>query len=115
MVAGFLFSIHASFFPGDLGQTYDSLSTLQHYMNSGAKTVLFVGDLSYADRYKYHNVGVRWDSWGRFVEPSTAYQTWIWNTGNHEIEYMPYMVKSCKNNSSFICLTKCCFLLYAEL
>ncbi|KAK4727780.1 hypothetical protein R3W88_032697 [Solanum pinnatisectum] len=76
---------------GDLGQTYNSLSTLQHYMNSGAKSVLFVGDLSYADRYKYHDVGVRWDSWGRFVEPSTAYQPWIWNTGNHEIEYMPYM------------------------
>lgn len=64
-------------------------------MSSGAKSVLFVGDLSYADRYKYHDVGVRWDSWGRFVEPSTAYQPWIWNTGNHEIEYMPYMVNSC--------------------
>lgn len=76
---------------GDLGQTYNSLSTLEHYMQSGAQAVLFVGDLSYADRYEYNDVGVRWDTWGRFVERSTAYQPWIWSTGNHEIEYMPYM------------------------
>ncbi|XP_010557615.1 PREDICTED: bifunctional purple acid phosphatase 26 [Tarenaya hassleriana] len=76
---------------GDLGQTFNSLSTLEHYLQSGAQTVLFVGDLSYADRYQYNDVGVRWDSWGRFVERSTAYQPWIWSTGNHEIDYMPYM------------------------
>lgn len=76
---------------GDLGQTYNSLSTLEHYMQSGGQTVLFVGDLSYADRYEYTDVGERWDTWGRFVEPSTAYQPWIWSAGNHEIEYMPYM------------------------
>ncbi|RAL44181.1 hypothetical protein DM860_016427 [Cuscuta australis] len=76
---------------GDLGQTFNSLSTLEHYMQSGGQTVLFVGDLSYADRYQYHDVGVRWDSWGRFIEKSGAYQPWIWSAGNHEIEYMPYM------------------------
>lgn len=76
---------------GDLGQTFNSLSTLEHYMQSEAQTVLFVGDLSYADRYQYNDVGVRWDSWGRFVERSTAYQPWIWSVGNHEIDYMPYM------------------------
>lgn len=76
---------------GDLGQTYNSLSTLKHYMQSGGQTVLFVGDLSYADRYQYNDVGLRWDSWGRFVERSTAYQPWIWSAGNHEIDYMPYM------------------------
>ncbi|XP_055960427.1 bifunctional purple acid phosphatase 26-like isoform X3 [Mercurialis annua] len=76
---------------GDLGQTYNSLSTLEHYMRSGGQTVLFVGDLSYADRYQYNDVGIRWDSWGRFVENSTAYQPWIWSAGNHEIEYMPDM------------------------
>ncbi|XP_028778246.1 bifunctional purple acid phosphatase 26-like [Neltuma alba] len=76
---------------GDLGQTYNSFSTLDHYMKSGAKTVLFVGDLSYADRYKYNDVGTRWDTWGRFVERSAAYQPWIWSAGNHEIEYMPDM------------------------
>ncbi|XP_027177257.1 bifunctional purple acid phosphatase 26 [Coffea eugenioides] len=76
---------------GDLGQTYNSLSTLEHYKRSGGQTVLFVGDLSYADRYQYHDVGVRWDTWGRFIEQSAAYQPWIWCAGNHEIEYMPYM------------------------
>lgn len=76
---------------GDLGQTYNSLSTLEHYIQSGAQTVLHVGDLSYADRYKYNDMGIRWDSYGRFVEKSAAYQPWIWTTGNHEIEYEPYM------------------------
>ncbi|KAJ1378928.1 Purple acid phosphatase-like, N-terminal [Sesbania bispinosa] len=76
---------------GDLGQTFNSLSTLEHYIQSGAQTVLFVGDLSYADRYKYNDVGLRWDTWGRFVEKSVAYQPWIWCVGNHEIDYMPYM------------------------
>lgn len=76
---------------GDLGQTYNSLSTLEHYMQSGAQAVLFVGDLSYADRYQYNDVGLRWDTWGRFVERSTAYQPWLWCAGNHEIDYMPYM------------------------
>lgn len=80
------------FFSGDLGQTFNSLSTLEHYIQSGAQTVLHVGDLSYADRYQYHDMGVRWDSYGRFVEKISAYQPWIWTTGNHEIEYMPYMV-----------------------
>lgn len=61
-------------------------------MQSGAQTVLFVGDLSYADRYKFNDVGVRWDSWGRFVECSAAYQPWIWTAGNHEIDYFPEMV-----------------------
>ncbi|XP_010440687.1 PREDICTED: bifunctional purple acid phosphatase 26 [Camelina sativa] len=76
---------------GDMGQTFNSLSTLEHYMQSGAQAVLFLGDLSYADRYQYNDVGVRWDSWGRFVERSTAYQPWLWSAGNHEVDYMPYM------------------------
>ncbi|KAE8657897.1 Bifunctional purple acid phosphatase 26 [Hibiscus syriacus] len=88
MLDKFLVSIECQ---SDLGQTYNSLSTLEHYMQSGAQTVLFVGDLSYADRYQYNDVGIRWDSWGRFVEKSTAYQPLIWSAGNHEIEYMPYM------------------------
>ncbi|KAJ4709073.1 Purple acid phosphatase [Melia azedarach] len=76
---------------GDLGQTFNSLSTLEHYMHGEGQTVLFVGDLSYADRYQFNDVGIRWDSWGRFVERSAAYQPWIWSAGNHEIEFMPYM------------------------
>lgn len=62
-------------------------------MKSGGQTVLFLGDLSYADRYQFNDVGLRWDTWGRFAEQSAAYQPWIWSAGNHEIEYMPYMVK----------------------
>lgn len=54
--------------------------------------MLHVGDLSYADRYQYDDMGVRWDTYGRFVEKSAAYQPWIWTAGNHEIEYEPYMV-----------------------
>ncbi|XP_057538559.1 bifunctional purple acid phosphatase 26-like isoform X1 [Amaranthus tricolor] len=74
---------------GDLGQTYNSLSTLEHYLQSGAQTVLFVGDLSYADICHRNDIGMRWDTWGRFVEKIAAYQPWIWSAGNHEIEYMP--------------------------
>lgn len=78
---------------GDLGQTYNSLSTLEHYIQSAGRTVLFLGDLSYADRYQYNDIGLRWDTWGRFVERSTAYQPWIWSAGNHEIDYMPNLVR----------------------
>ncbi|KAF3789036.1 Bifunctional purple acid phosphatase 26 [Nymphaea thermarum] len=54
---------------------------IEHYMQSGEQTVLFVGDLSYADNYKYDK-GIRWDSWA---------------LGNHEIEYKPdlYSYTSC--------------------
>jgi hypothetical protein len=75
---------------GDLGQSYDSNKTLTHYELGPTKgdTVLFVGDLSYADNYPNHD-NRRWDSWGRFVERSTAYQPWIWTAGNHELDYEP--------------------------
>ncbi|KAB2603200.1 purple acid phosphatase-like [Pyrus ussuriensis x Pyrus communis] len=49
---------------------------------------LFVGDLSYADHYPNHD-NVRWDTWGRFIERSVAYQPWIWTAGNHEIDFAP--------------------------
>lgn len=62
-------------------------------MQSEAKAVLFVGDLSYADRYQYTDVGTRWDTWGRMMERTVAYKPWIWSAGNHEIEYFPYMVQ----------------------
>jgi len=78
---------------GDLGQSYDSNSTLTHYEMNPMKgqTVLFVGDLSYADNYPNHD-NVRWDTWGRFVERSTAYQPWIWTAGNHELDFAPEIV-----------------------
>lgn len=86
---------------GDLGQTFDSNITLSHYeSNSKGQTVLYVGDLSYADIYPDHD-NVRWDTWGRFVERSTAYQPWIWTAGNHEIDFAPEIVK-----------TSLCFLIY---
>ncbi|CAN6868831.1 unnamed protein product [Brassica oleracea] len=78
----------------DLGQTFDSNITLPHYEKSPKKgqAVLFVGDLSYADNHPNHDNN-RWDSWGRFSERSTAYQPWIWTTGNHELDFAPEIVK----------------------
>ncbi|KAL6519227.1 hypothetical protein OROGR_018547 [Orobanche gracilis] len=75
---------------GDLGQSYDSNRTLTHYEQNPTKgqTVLFVGDLFYADNYPNHD-NVRWDTWARFVERSVAYQPWIWTAGNHELDYAP--------------------------
>ncbi|XP_057788451.1 purple acid phosphatase 2-like [Salvia miltiorrhiza] len=75
---------------GDLGQTYDSNSTLSHYESNPGKgeAVLFVGDLSYADKYPNHDNN-RWDTWGRFVERKNAYQPWIWTAGNHDIDFAP--------------------------
>ncbi|KAF8410532.1 hypothetical protein HHK36_003063 [Tetracentron sinense] len=82
---------------GDLGQSYDSNRTLTHYESNLKKgqTVLFVGDLSYADDYPFHD-NVRWDTWGRFVERSVAYQPWIWTAGNHEIDFAPEIVYNVK-------------------
>ncbi|XP_062202420.1 purple acid phosphatase 2-like [Phragmites australis] len=73
---------------GDLGQTADSNSTLTHYEQHPGDAVLFVGDLSYADKHPFHDNN-RWDTWGRFSERIIAYQPWIWTTGNHEIDYAP--------------------------
>ncbi|GKV46971.1 hypothetical protein SLEP1_g53926 [Rubroshorea leprosula] len=75
---------------GDLGQTHDSNRTLTHYELNPAKgqTLLFVGDLSYADDYPFHD-NTRWDTWGRFIERNAAYQPWIWTAGNHEIDFAP--------------------------
>lgn len=80
-------------FAGDLGQTYDSNSTITHYQNDplNGQALLFLGDLSYADNYPFHD-NVRWDTWGRLVERSAAYQPWIWTVGNHEIDWAPQFV-----------------------
>lgn len=80
-------------FLGDLGQTYDSQATLDHYVsNPKGQAMLFIGDLSYADDHPHHD-NERWDTWGRFVEKSTAYQPWIWTAGNHEIDFVPEIVR----------------------
>ncbi|CAN6439362.1 unnamed protein product [Victoria cruziana] len=74
---------------GDLGQSFDSNTTLSHYESiKKGQTVLFVGDLSYADNYPNHD-NARWDTWGRFIERNAAYQPWIWTAGNHEIDFAP--------------------------
>ncbi|XP_050231093.1 purple acid phosphatase 2-like [Mercurialis annua] len=80
---------------GDLGQTHDSNRTLTHYEFNPIKgqAILFVGDLSYADDYPFHD-NVRWDTWGRFVERIAAYQPWIWTAGNHEIDFAPKIGES---------------------
>lgn len=92
---------------GDLGQTYDSNRTLSHYeSNPKAETVLYVGDLSYADNYPNHDNN-RWDTWGRFVERSTAYQPWIWTAGNHELDFQPSIVS--KINLYLITISMLCF------
>ncbi len=70
---------------GDLGQTEHSSSTLEHLVGVSEEkqvdSVLFVGDLSYADGYQ-----PRWDTWARFVEPYTSSMVWMYTQGNHEIE-----------------------------
>ncbi|KAK1270259.1 Purple acid phosphatase 2 [Acorus gramineus] len=74
---------------GDLGQTYDSNETLSHYLaNQRGQAVLFVGDLSYADDHPNHD-NRRWDTFGRMIERSIAYQPWITTAGNHEIDFAP--------------------------
>lgn len=80
-------------FAGDLGQTYNSNSTLAHYQLDplNGQALLYLGDLSYADNYPFHD-NVRWDSWGRFIERSAAYQPWIWTVGNHEVDWAPELV-----------------------
>lgn len=81
---------------GDLGQTADSNGTFQHYLQSKGQAVLFVGDCSYADKYPFYDNN-RWDTWGRFIERSTAYQPWIWTVGNHDIESGPTFVSHALN------------------
>ncbi|CAL1355753.1 unnamed protein product [Linum trigynum] len=75
---------------GDLGQTPDSNRTIDHYLSNPRepKTLLFVGDLSYADAYPLHD-NTRWDTWGRFTERLVAYQPSIWTAGNHELDFLP--------------------------
>ncbi|KAF5958259.1 hypothetical protein HYC85_005484 [Camellia sinensis] len=80
---------------GDLGQTADSNQTLEHYVSNPIKgqAVLFAGDLSYADDHPNHD-NTKWDTFGRFIEKSVAYQPWIWSAGNHEIDFAPNLGES---------------------
>ncbi|KAL0042650.1 hypothetical protein WJX79_006674 [Trebouxia sp. C0005] len=66
---------------GDLGQTENSMDTLDHAAALEPVSVLNVGDLSYADGYQ-----PRWDSYGRLVQSSAARIPWQVIEGNHEEE-----------------------------
>lgn len=74
---------------GDLGQTDWTASTLKHVAAYDYDVLLFAGDLSYADY-----IQERWDSFGRMMSPYANYKPWMVTQGNHEIEYLPLLVKS---------------------
>jgi hypothetical protein len=57
---------------GDLGQTENSLDTLQHMEVLRPDSVILAGDLSYADGYQ-----PRWDSWGRLMQPYATSVPWM--------------------------------------
>jgi len=65
----------------DLGQTSNSLTTIEHMEASSAGLVMHIGDLSYADGYQ-----PRWDTYGRLIEPLASRVPWMTNSGNHEVE-----------------------------
>eukprot|EP01147_Barroeca_monosierra_P009035 gene9035-1361_t len=77
---------------GDLGQTANSSSTLDHIKSDTTSNItVLVGDLSYADSAQktepFHNCTQRrWDSWGELIEPVFANQPLMVLPGNHEIE-----------------------------
>lgn len=66
---------------GDLGQTENSIVTVQRMIASKSDVVLHVGDLSYADCDQR-----RWDAWGRLVEPIASHVPYMTCHGNHENE-----------------------------
>lgn len=67
---------------GDLGQTSDSQSTLNHIaVNPKLDMIVHVGDLSYADCNQ-----TMWDSYGNMVQPLAQNRPWMVGPGNHEVE-----------------------------
>jgi hypothetical protein len=67
---------------GDLGQTEDSMITVEHLQaDSEMSVIVHAGDLAYADCNQ-----TRWDTYNRMVEPLAAVMPWMVSIGNHEIE-----------------------------
>ncbi len=68
---------------GDLGQTSNSIQTMQHVTDEedAIAALLIMGDLSYAD-----NDDNRWDVWGRMFEHVLDHIPMTGLPGNHEIE-----------------------------
>ncbi|CAI0435957.1 unnamed protein product, partial [Linum tenue] len=81
--------------------TIKGLETVDHYMSNSMnpQTLLFVGDLSYADAYPLGD-NTRWDTWGRFTEKLVAYKPAIWSAGNHDIQVLPENVNTANTASS---------------
>jgi hypothetical protein len=80
-------------FVGDLGQTSNSVDTLNHIISATAdKFVALVhpGDLSYAD-----SVETRWQTYANQIAPLAQALPWMPTVGNHENEY-------CKGGQTFI-------------
>lgn len=74
---------------GDLGQTDETSSTLDHIRQSSYDVLLLPGDLSYADYYQ-----PLWDSFGNLIEPLASSRPWMVTQGNHEVETIPLVVDS---------------------
>jgi hypothetical protein len=87
---------------GDLGQTTDSISTVQHVLTGTVQApagtrpydaVLIAGDLSYADAENFAHcshpggcVPQRWDSYGQMYQQLGTVVPTFTTPGNHEIE-----------------------------
>jgi 3',5'-cyclic AMP phosphodiesterase CpdA len=69
----------------DLGQTNNSAATMasmaEKVADGSIDSILFPGDLSYAD-----GVGARWDSFARLAEPLFSASVTSYAGGNHEVD-----------------------------
>lgn len=81
---------------GDIGQTVNSTLVRDHVLAGvGFGMAIMAGDLSYADSAWNPNFlnktnwtcnQIRWDSWGRFIQPLAATLPMMVLAGNHEVE-----------------------------
>ncbi len=68
---------------GDIGQTPDTISTLDHLNKDKLiGMILHAGDLSYANCNQ-----TEWDTYGVLIEPISRTKPWMVGPGNHEIEF----------------------------
>lgn len=67
---------------GDIGQTINSVSTINNLLKEDIDMILHSGDLSYADCDQD-----LWDSYGEMIEPLASSKPWMVCPGNHEIEF----------------------------
>lgn len=66
---------------GDVGQTNNSASTLQHIAAGASNMVMHLGDISYADSDE-----PRWDSWAEQTQFLSSTLPYMVQVGNHENE-----------------------------